>query len=212
MLPVRNPRELALARCGLRDRSNLSTTMSRNEGDFTNVFSWRAFLDIRSKSSKLSGAVGFNSLERPTPPPTEKRGWPARSWFGKLLRQPGCCAAAGRPIMADDDDAGGAPAAVISYQFWERAFGRDPSVIGKTLYVNRRPCVVVGVTPREFIGLHSGIVAARRHHAWPLGAIEAIYPRGRMRWFEPDVLWIQVLGRLKDPADRAAAGPNSPPL
>jgi predicted permease len=207
MLPVRNPRELALAKCGLKDGSNLSTTMSRSDGDFTNVFSWRAFLDIRSKSRKLSEAVGFNSLGVANAVANgEARLAGTLLVSGNYFASLGVAPLLGRPIVADDDTAGGAPAAVISYQFWERAFGRNPSVIGKTLYVNRSPCVVVGVTPREFIGTSFGGLSLSDDITLPLGAIKAMNMRGRNRWFEPDVLWIQVLGRLKDPADRAAAG------
>ena len=207
MLPVRNPRELALARCGLKDRSNLSTTMWRNDGDFTNVFSWRAFLDIRSKSSKLSEAVGVNSLGAANAVANgEARVAGTLLVSGKYFASLGVAPLLGRPIVADDDTAGGVPAAVISYRFWESAFGRDPSVIGKTLYVNRRPCVVVGVTPREFIAASFGGLSLSDDITLPLRAIETLWTRHSMRWFDPGVLWIQVLGRLKDPADRAAAG------
>jgi hypothetical protein len=62
----------------------------------------------------------------------------------------------GRPIVADDDTVDGVPAAVVSYRFWERAFGLDPAAIGKTICVNRQPFVVVGVTPPEFFGVSAG--------------------------------------------------------
>jgi hypothetical protein len=38
----------------------------------------------------------------------------------------------GRPITDDNDTADGLPAAVISYRFWERAFGLNPAAVGKT--------------------------------------------------------------------------------
>ena len=42
--------------------------------------------------------------------------------------------------------------AVLSYSFWERQFGRDPAVLGRTVIVNRRSCQVIGVAPRGFFG------------------------------------------------------------
>src|SRR5262249_10896681 len=42
--------------------------------------------------------------------------------------------------------------AVLSYSFWDRQFGRDPSVLDRTVIVNRSPCRVIGVAPRGFFG------------------------------------------------------------
>jgi predicted permease len=46
--------------------------------------------------------------------------------------------------------------AVLSYSFWERQFGRDPAVLGRTVVVNRSPCKVIGVAPRGFFGERVG--------------------------------------------------------
>jgi predicted permease len=43
--------------------------------------------------------------------------------------------------------------AVLSYPFWSRRFGRDPSVVGATVRVNGRPCAIVGVMPDGFFGV-----------------------------------------------------------
>jgi len=42
---------------------------------------------------------------------------------------------------------------VLSYPFWSRRFGRDPSVVGATVRVNGRPCTVIGVMPAGFFGV-----------------------------------------------------------
>jgi putative ABC transport system permease protein len=52
----------------------------------------------------------------------------------------------GRPLEARD----GPGAIVLSYAFWQRQFGGDPSVIGRTLAEGRRAVTVVGVMPRDF--------------------------------------------------------------
>jgi len=52
------------------------------------------------------------------------------------------------------------PLAVISYGFWEREYGLDPGVLGRTVRVTighapdlaERVLTIVGVTPREFFG------------------------------------------------------------
>jgi predicted permease len=55
------------------------------------------------------------------------------------------------------DDAPGMPAvAVISYEYWRDRFGKDPSVIGKTVQLKGIPCTIVGVTGPGFRGLRTG--------------------------------------------------------
>jgi predicted permease len=54
---------------------------------------------------------------------------------------------------------GGAPVVVISHRLWQTHFGCDPSIIGKTIYINKRPYAIVGVTPAVFQGTQSGLRA-----------------------------------------------------
>jgi len=58
----------------------------------------------------------------------------------------------GRTFTADEEVFGGPPAAVISYDFWERRFHRDPGTVGKRLILKDRPFTIVGVMPKEFAG------------------------------------------------------------
>jgi predicted permease len=43
--------------------------------------------------------------------------------------------------------------AVLSHAFWQRRFGSDPLVVGKTLLVNDRPFTIAGVAAAGFTGL-----------------------------------------------------------
>ena len=49
-----------------------------------------------------------------------------------------------------------APEAVLSYGYWMRRFGGDPSVLGRTIHLNTYPFTIVGVTGPEFTGLERG--------------------------------------------------------
>jgi putative ABC transport system permease protein len=43
--------------------------------------------------------------------------------------------------------------AILSYAFWERRFNADPSVLGRTIDLDRKPLTIIGVAPRDFLGL-----------------------------------------------------------
>ena len=59
----------------------------------------------------------------------------------------------GRGFTADEDAApGAAPVTVLSYGFWQRRFGGDESIVGRTISVNGRAFTVVGVTAESFKG------------------------------------------------------------
>ena len=57
-----------------------------------------------------------------------------------------------RPLfgrMIEPFDAGHA-VVVLNYRFWQRRFGGDPHVIGRTLEMDHAPYTIVGVMPRSF--------------------------------------------------------------
>lgn len=57
----------------------------------------------------------------------------------------------GHWFSADELAAGASPlAAILSYGYWQRHFGGDPSVLGRTLTVNAAPATVIGVMPAGF--------------------------------------------------------------
>jgi len=38
---------------------------------------------------------------------------------------------------------------MLSYGYWQRRFGGDPSVVGRTINVNSQPRVIAGVMPQD---------------------------------------------------------------
>src|SRR5262249_45125769 len=59
----------------------------------------------------------------------------------------------GRGFSDEEDRPSGGRVAVISYGFWQRRFGGDPAIIGKTLALSGDPFAVVGVIgPRFDVG------------------------------------------------------------
>jgi macrolide transport system ATP-binding/permease protein len=73
----------------------------------------------------------------------------------------GIHAAVGRLLGPQDDVTPGAhPVVVISHDYWQRAFNRDPGVVGRTIRLSGRQYTVVGVTPSTYTGSISGLTPA----------------------------------------------------
>ena len=59
----------------------------------------------------------------------------------------------GRAIQPEDDVArGGHPVVMLSHGYWQRAFGGDPDVVGRTLEIGRRRYTIIGVAPADYRG------------------------------------------------------------
>jgi len=56
----------------------------------------------------------------------------------------------GRTFAEGEDEKGRNQVCVISHAFWQRRFGGDPNVVGRTLSLNNTPTQIVGVMPAEF--------------------------------------------------------------
>jgi putative ABC transport system permease protein len=57
----------------------------------------------------------------------------------------------GRDFTKSDEIPGAAPVAILNYSFWESRFGKDPSIVGRTVRINGAATTVIGVMPPGFI-------------------------------------------------------------
>jgi predicted permease len=58
--------------------------------------------------------------------------------------------ALGRWLSRDDQDPHAAKRIILSYGYWQRRFGSDRSVIGRSIQLDSQTCEIVGVMPRGF--------------------------------------------------------------
>jgi putative ABC transport system permease protein len=56
----------------------------------------------------------------------------------------------GRDFLPADETPGAARVAILRYSFWERRYGRDPSIIGRTVSINGDATTIIGVMPKGF--------------------------------------------------------------
>ena len=56
----------------------------------------------------------------------------------------------GRDFLAEEDQPGANPVAIISHALWQRRFGADENILGKQLTLNGQQFTVIGITPPNF--------------------------------------------------------------
>ena len=120
---------------------------------------------------------------------------------GEFFQTLGVNPALGRTLISADDTPSSDPAVVLSYGYWQSAFGGATSAVGKTIRLNGIPFTIVGVAEMQFTGTAPG----RVHDMWfPL----SIAPRLNISWVRPSDSfdwWLEVAGRAKPGASLAQA-------
>jgi putative ABC transport system permease protein len=113
----------------------------------------------------------------------------------------------GRGFTAEEDGTPGAYAAVVlSYGFWQRRLGGDPSIVGKTISINGSAFTVLGITPEGFRGVNSLLSP----DLWAPSSMSAVVLTTQFRGFmnERRALLFWVAARLKPGVAPAAADAN----
>jgi predicted permease len=101
--------------------------------------------DIREGAPSLAAVAEFSSLTFNLVGAGEPVQIQAGIITGNFFEVMGLGAVLGRTLDRRDDGAAAAPAMMLTYPYWQRAFGGDPAVIGRVLRVNGRSAQVVGV-------------------------------------------------------------------
>ncbi len=97
----------------------------------------------------------------------------------------GTSPALGRAYTAEEDQPGRDSVAVISHGLWQRHFGGDPNIVGKSISLNGATRTVVGVMPADFA------FPGKEVDLWvPLAVPESAKQ-------ERSAFWLSMIGRLK---------------
>ena len=120
--------------------------------------SYPDFMDFREQNNVLSGLVAYTGaalrLGESSDPNTPTESFQGTLVSGNFFSVLGVDAVVGRTFIPEEDKTPGShPVTVLSYGLWQRRFGSDPGVVGKTLILNFHPYTVVGVAPKWFTGL-----------------------------------------------------------
>jgi predicted permease len=66
--------------------------------------------------------------------------------------------ALGRLLAPADDSPAASPYAVLSWDYWNHRFGRDPHVLGRSVHIDGHTFEIIGVGSRDFTGTEKGTV------------------------------------------------------
>jgi predicted permease len=165
----------------------------------TPPYSYPDLRDLQRQNTSFVGLLGYHNQ----PMGLTGNGRPVRVWVtyatANYFRLLGVVPARGR-LFSGDEDAAPAAVAVLSDALWQSQFGGDPSIIGRTVHINRHPVTVIGIAPAEF----QGAMPAVRADLWlPLTMDQVI--TGDRRIFDRGSAWLNVLGRLAPGVTRATA-------
>lgn len=167
-------------------------------GEERTSFSYPEFLQY-SAVTKSVARLGLFSSPRPVETRPLNSDGPVerinRSYVsGEAFDLLGVGPAAGRVFGAEEDRIPQARrVAVLSYDYWQRRFHRDPAVIGQQIVLDRDAFEVIGVAHKRFFGVEPGKFV----DVWVPGTT---YEARALT--EPGWHWFQIIGRLIPPTSR----------
>ena len=191
-LPVDRPNEL------------VAVYTSADSGDAYSTSSYADYADLAAGASTLDGLTAhtlmFVGVDRGDVTRTTLGEIVSPNYFSVL----GVRLAVGRGFEPGDERVTTPPTTVISSRMWQRDFGRDPNVVGRTIQIRGRAYSIVGVAPDSFGGLAPGMSA----ELWlPAGCVDDIEPVGMIdvttsptgtnRIDRRGQRWLFLTGRLK---------------
>jgi predicted permease len=137
-LPVADPDRLTVLFAQARDTRDYRNFSYADYDDLRQAGGFEALAAVQalrvSASGPLENAVLWGELVSP-------------NYFETL----GVHCALGRAFVEGDH----APNVILSYRTWQRRFGGDPAIVGRSVDLNRQPFTVVGVAPEGFRGAYS---------------------------------------------------------
>src|SRR5215472_7647485 len=193
-LPVVDPK--TLYRIGDRDDCCVSGGYINEDGDF-DFFSYELYRHIRDNAPEFQQLA---AMQTGSGTMTVRRGseaakaLPAQFVSGNFFSTFGIGSFAGRVLNDADDNARGAPVAVMSYQTWQSEYGGDASLVGSTLYIQGVPVTIVGIAPPGFFGDR---IRSRPPALWIPLALEEPIDGASSNLRVPDSNWLYAIGRVK---------------
>ena len=181
----------ALRPAPVGDPGTLMVLHTTQRGECCNQFTWPLFTDLQEQSRSFSGLAAYYEL---IPASIGGTGDPERVWgqatTANFFDVAQLRMTLGRGFIHHEERL---PVVVLGYNLWQRRFGADPNIAGKTVTLSSRPFQVVGVAPPLFHGLDQIL----NTQFWvPLDDTDQLLPH-TSNFASRNYNWLAVTGRLR---------------
>jgi predicted permease len=188
---------------------------SGGDGDEYATSSYQDFLDLQKQNTVFTDMMGYSPMMAPL-----SLGDRSRIVFGQITTSNqftmlGIQPEVGRLLVPSDDEPNAPRVVVLSHRMWQREFGGDPAIAGKTLTLRGLPYTIAGVAPEAF----TGVVPLLTPELWlpiqyvaevePAGINDSVpSPVGNTRLERRGMRWMFAKGRLKPGVTAEQANAN----
>ncbi len=146
-MPVKNPQQLV-------QLEEVGHFYGSNSG--INALSYPLYRDLSQQNQVFSGMLCRRSVPFSLSFAGRSERTAGEIVSGTYFEVLGVQPALGRLFTAADDRTrGGAPFAVLGYDYWQNRFAGDPSIAGKEILVNNHKLTIIGVAAKRFAGMES---------------------------------------------------------
>ena len=157
-LPFAEPGRLATLYEDETDRKDDKPFMPIDAGSF---WEWQSAIKGAAELSMISPFQEYDvSAEGGKLPEMVEAGWCTWNFFHVLGVRP----MLGRSFARGDDQAGAPATVVLSNSFWKRRYAADPTIVGKSIWMDAKPYTVIGVLPQSFV--YTGAYGGHDQAVW----------------------------------------------
>ncbi len=187
-LAVERPAELYQ----LTYRNSLDTELK--PGDYIASFPYPFLQELQSNSRTITAASCSASSSPSFRSGNESRILGVELVCGNLFDVLGIKAKLGRMLnSADNLKPGEHPVVVLAHHFWQSEFNSDPSIVGRSITLNRSNFTVIGVAPANYLSMSKGNAPAM----WVPIVMDGILNGEQSITPNRSFWWIRILLRQK---------------
>ncbi|MEO7135154.1 MAG: ABC transporter permease [Vicinamibacterales bacterium] len=188
---------------------------SSGDGDEFATSSYQDFLDLKAQNTVFSDMLGYSPMMAPL-----SLGDRSRISLGQVVTSNhfamlGVQPFLGRLLVPADDQPSSPRVVVLAHRMWQREFGSDPAIVGKSITLRGQRYAIAGVAPAAF----TGVVPLLTPELWlpaqfvdeiePAGINDSVpSPVGTTTLERRGMRWLFVKGRLKPGVTAAQANAN----
>jgi predicted permease len=158
--------------------------------------SYPSYLDFRDNNGVFSGLAAYGvAFQFKLLGPTDVEQVWGEVVSGNYFDVLGVRLELGRAFLAEEDRVPNRnPVVVISHSLWQRRFGADPGVLGRSITINNQPLTVIGVAAPQYTGMLRGLASEIWLPAMMLPAVDPV--RGKVKLTSRGSKWVTLVGRL----------------